>query len=125
MARPDVLPVDDQTLEHVRFGRNRFLGAAGGVLFGALAMFFGRTELAWGLCGTDVLPCYGLPFCCCCSGTACCQNGCFQRNYKTCFESTWGLHCWNSCHPVGRITCCDWVTGNNNDCLCRANTGPC
>lgn len=124
MASEEVIPVDDNTLRGVRFGRNRFLAALAGVVFGATGSFFGRSELAWGLCG-DVSPCFGFEKCCCCSGTACCQIGCRHPDVVTC-GSSWSPYCWNTCTSNHvRITCCDWINGNNNYCICRENTGSC
>lgn len=124
MASEDVLQIDEKALSGVRLGRNRFLAALGGVVFGATGALFGRTELAWGLCG-DVSPCYGFQKCCCCSGTACCQAGCKKPSIVTC-GSPWSPWCWNHCTTNGfRITCCDWVNGNNLYCICREKTGTC
>jgi hypothetical protein len=110
-------------LDRVRFGRSRFLAGVGGSLFGAMATYFGKTELAWGLCG-DVYPCGGFEKCCCCSGTACCQAGCHQPPSPTC--GGFSPYCWNFCTTSHvRITCCDWVNGNNEYCICRENTGSC
>lgn len=118
------ISVDDPALGRVRFGRNRFLAGLAGVVFGATGSFFGRSELAWGLCG-DVSPCYGFEKCCCCSGTYCCQAGCRKPSIVTC-GSVWSPWCWNHCTTSGyRITCCDWINGNNLYCICREKTGTC
>jgi len=124
MPTYEVLAADEEVTENVRFGRNRLLAAAGGVLFGTLAGYFGKTQLAWGLCG-DVSPCHGFKKCCCCSGTRCCQAGCRRPNVVTC-GSVWNDWCWNVCTPNNvRITCCDWINGNDLYCICRENTGSC
>jgi hypothetical protein len=117
------LMAGDGTLDRVKFGRNRFLAGVGGSLFGAMATYFAKTELAWGLCG-DVSPCVGAEKCCCCSGTECCQAGCHHPGWTSC--GGFSPYCWNTCTTSGvRITCCDWINGNNEFCICRQNTGTC
>lgn len=119
MADGNVLAADDHAMKRVRFGRSRFLAAAGGTVFGAT--YFRRAGRAWALCGS-ANPCGPSEKCCCCSGTNCCQAGCYRRT--GCGPPNFNPWCWNVC-AGSRITCCDWYTGNNLPCTCRENTGNC
>lgn len=116
------VPVSNSgTVERGSWGRRRFLASAGGVLFGAAATVFSKTGTAWAACGS-ASPCGYSEKCCCCSGLQCCQGGCHKR-YNEC-QNGFSNRCWNVCAPNNRITCCDWWTGNNVPCICRAATGP-
>jgi hypothetical protein len=119
------IDVKESAFERVRFGRNRLLATAGGVLFGTFAGALGGAKPAWATCG-DPSPCSPHGICCCCSGTSCCLGNCSPR-HNECTISTWSDRCWNYC-PTGaggnRITCCDWYEGST-PCICRENTSPC
>ncbi len=105
----------------VRFGRNRFLAAAGGVMFGVAASLFGNASVAWGDCGSEQ-PCVGYPRCCCCSGSRCCLGHCVKR--YSCWSNN--HHCWQSCGGQGRLwRCCDWTKNNGKPCICRTVIGRC
>ena len=115
------VPLKEGALDKVRFGRNKLLAGVGSLLFGAA--FFGRTQSAWALCGSTS-PCWGGEKCCCCSGTECCQGGCFKFTGQC--PGGFNNFCWNHCTGTGtRITCCDWITGHGLPCVCRENTGSC
>lgn len=115
------VPLDEEALKDVRYGRNKLLAGVASLLFGIA--FFGRTQSAWALCG-DVSPCFGGEKCCCCSGTECCQAGCFKFTNQC--PGGFNNFCWNHCSSTGtRITCCDWINGNGLPCICRENTGSC
>lgn len=123
MATNESMTEEGAAPDDVRFGRNRLIATAGGLLFGTFAGVFTRAKPAWALCG-DASPCGPSSKCCCCSGTFCCQAGCHERHNEC--NSVWSDRCWNVCTSGGvRITCCDWWTGNNLPCICRENTGSC
>lgn len=101
-----------------RLGRNRFLAAAGGALFGLAATMSGKAEPAWAACGSSS-PCVVYGLCCCCSGTVCCQSNCVREEHQCGANG-----CWTTCNGAGNLfQCCDWLS--NNYCICRTVIGSC
>ncbi len=114
LHEPDI---DGQSLERVRFGRNRMLALMGG----GLAAF--ATKLAWATpayAHTTPYLCHDAPGCSCCSGSQCCESGC-TGGYYGC-ES--GQQCWYVAVDVGGgcydlYPCCDWGGGHHPVCICQ------
>lgn len=121
MSEENSLLADEKALDGVRFGRNRFLAFAGGLIFGLAGGLLGNTKLAWAACGWPPTPCEGPGICCCCSGSVCCQSNCI-RAYIGCWSAN-GT-CWNTCNGNGNLfQCCDWQS--NEYCICRTIVGSC
>lgn len=116
---------DDRLLDQVRFGRNRFLRAAGAALFGlAVRMALPRQVYAHHLDGSPPEPCYGYHTCPNCNGTEC---------YPDCWWHEEHAHgcpteaqCWVSCSGFVAYWCCDWhhpPEGPHDYCICRGYIG--
>lgn len=105
-----LVDMDDQTLAHVPFGRNRFLRALGIMLFG-FATRLAAPQLARAYHGSTPYPCFGLRECHCCSGTNCCTtsncggNDCQYPYHLSC---PGGGQCWYTCSGTELFQCCDW-----------------
>ena len=113
--------IDDQALGRIRFGRNKFLAAAGGFLFGTAAGLSRKADWAQGACGSSS-PCFGFPLCCCCSGSVCCMGGCYR--IPTCSGQNPNEFCWHTCNGNHNIfKCCDWQA--SEACICREIIGTC
>jgi hypothetical protein len=100
--------VTSESIDGVRFGRSRFLGAAS-VALGGLASRLWFPERA-----AAAVPngCYG-------------YNGC-RGGYYGCKS---GGQCWCTCAYYGstltEFKCCDYAYGSTGPCICRGTVGPC
>jgi hypothetical protein len=125
-----VVPVDAGQLDHrlasqVPFGRSRFLGFCGAALFGVATRLV-TPKLASAAHGNVPSPCFGFATCHCCSGTSCCESGCYWHSSHHHGCPTGG-QCWNSCNYDAQgccysYRCCDWHSSGGL-CLCRSYRG--
>lgn len=118
---------DDPLLTQVRFGRNKFLRAAGIALFGfAIRMILPHQAQAHHQ--NPSFPCFGYHNCKCCSGTTCCTgSGCGYWAWLGC---PGGGQCWYTCGGGTLYKCCDWrepLPGGGwdpNPCICSTAVFP-
>lgn len=104
-------------LEHVPFGRSRFVAGLGAGLFAT------ATSLtAAGRAMASPYPCFGFDGCSCCSGSTCCESGC-TAIYTSC--SSPDGHCWITCGCIYNYQCCDWQKANGSYCICSGRLGQC
>lgn len=108
--------IDQEELNRVTIGRNRFLVFLGGALV-AFATKLATATPAY----AHPLPtfCYGAVGCHCCSGSQCCEGGC---DPATCPDT--GAQCWTVAVDAGGgcydlFACCDWVGPWHGGCICR------
>jgi hypothetical protein len=114
--------VTSESIDGVRFGRSRFLGAASAAL-GAVAAKLWFPERAAAAAPNG---CYGYDACSCCNGSRCCRGDCRGGNYG-CHS---GGQCWYTCAYSGsslvKFKCCDFGFGGGGAaCICRGTVGPC
>ena len=125
-----LVDLNEQALSQVRFGRNRFLRAAGAALFGlAIRMVAPRPLYAHpNNASPPPYPCVAFHPCPACSGTTCAVSGCTWHGWHSHGCSS-GQQCWYTCAVEGYIyKCCDWhhpTLGWQDLCICSAWVGFC
>jgi hypothetical protein len=98
--------LNDELLEAVPFGRNRFFRYLGTGLFGAATAFILRNAPPAEAHHNGVpYPCYGYGRCHYCDGRIC-YRYCRDVSYAGCHS---GGQCWNTCTAFGLYRCCDWI----------------
>jgi len=126
---PSVIEADPAVLAQVPFGRNRFLAALGGTLFGYVTGMVVRSQPAEAAHQDPLWPCEGFGRCHYCDGSIC---------YRYCFWPGGShSHCpsggqyWETCTSAGtRYRCRDWHedfngAGSFHHCICGTALGRC